>query len=142
VSKLARNCFRRQFCKSLLDSWDSLVIKNNILYRKWETPNLKSYILQIIIPKGRIKQILEKAHDSFLGEHFGVNKTSDRIRKHFYWATCKQNVKSWWRTCVVCVAKRDLSKKREIWIADNFGFLFKRLQIDILGPFPVSSSGN
>jgi len=29
--------------------WDSLVIENNILYRKWETPNLKSYILQIIL---------------------------------------------------------------------------------------------
>jgi len=74
--------------------WDSLVIKNDILHRKWETPNLKSYILQVIVPKERVKQILREAHDSFSGEHFGVKKTLDKIRKRFYWATYKQDVEN------------------------------------------------
>jgi len=47
-------------------------------------PNLKSYILQVIVPKERVKQILGEAHDSFSGEHFGVNKILDKIRKQFY----------------------------------------------------------
>jgi len=44
--------------------WDSLIIKNDIyfrrFYRKWEIYNLKSYILQVIIPRGKVKQIFQK----------------------------------------------------------------------------------
>jgi len=29
----------------------SVIIENDILYRRWKTPNLKSYILQIILRK-------------------------------------------------------------------------------------------
>jgi len=76
--------------------WESLVIKNDIFYRKWETPNFKKYVLQILVLKEKVKLILEEAHDSFSGGHFGVNKTLDRIRKRFYWATCKQDVEDWW----------------------------------------------
>jgi len=64
--------------------WESLVIENGILCRKWEAPNFKSHVFQIVVPRGRVKQILEEAHDSFSGGHFGVNKTLDRIRKRFY----------------------------------------------------------
>jgi len=31
--------------------WDSLVIKEKILYRKWESPNLHSVVFQIIVPR-------------------------------------------------------------------------------------------
>jgi len=123
--------------------WESLVIKNGILYRKWETPNFKNYVLQILVPKEKVKLILEEAHDSFSGEHFGVNKTLDRIRKRFYWATCKQDVEDWCRTCTICVAKKGPSEKgkSELQIY-NAGIPFERLQMDILGPFPVSTLGN
>jgi len=60
--------------------WESLVIENGILCRKWEASNFKSHVFQILVPRGRVKQILEEAHDSFSGGHFGVNKTLDRIR--------------------------------------------------------------
>ena len=31
--------------------WDALVVKDKILYKRWESPNLKSEIFQIIVPK-------------------------------------------------------------------------------------------
>jgi len=68
------------------------------------TPNFKIYVLQILVPKEKVKLILEEAHDSFLGGHFGVNRPLDRTRKRFYWATCKQDVENWCRTCTICVA--------------------------------------
>lgn len=52
--------------------WDSLVLKDGVLYRKWEAPNLKTSFLQLIIPRERIKKILEEAHDSPTGGHFGI----------------------------------------------------------------------
>jgi len=123
--------------------WESLVIENGILCRKWEAPNLKSHVFQILVPRGRVKRVLEEAHDSFSGGHFGVNKTLDRIRKRFYWSTCKQDVEDWCRTCLVCVAKKGPSEKgrSELQIY-NAGTPFERLQMDILGPFPISNLGN
>jgi len=55
--------------------WNSLEIQSGVLYKRWETPNLKNVLLQLIVPKTRIKQILEEAHDSPSGGHFGINKT-------------------------------------------------------------------
>jgi len=63
--------------------WESLVIENGILYKRWETPNFKSHVLQILVPRERVEQILEETYSSS-GGHFGVNKTLDRIRKRFY----------------------------------------------------------
>jgi len=38
-------------------------VQNRVLYKKWETPNLKSSILQIIVPQKCIKWILEETHE-------------------------------------------------------------------------------
>jgi len=59
-------------------------LKDGILYKKWEAPNLRSSIFQLVVPRKRINQILEEAHDSSSGGHFEVNKTMDKIRKRFY----------------------------------------------------------
>ncbi|XP_024890231.1 uncharacterized protein LOC112466400, partial [Temnothorax curvispinosus] len=52
--------------------WDALVLKEGILYRKWEAPNLKSSFLQLIVPRRLVKGILEEMHNSPSGGHFGV----------------------------------------------------------------------
>jgi len=30
--------------------WDALVVKDDILYRRWEAPNLKKSVFQLIVP--------------------------------------------------------------------------------------------
>ena len=123
--------------------WDALIIKNGVLYRKWIAPNLKTEVLQIVVPRNRINQILEEAHDSPVGGHFGVNKTLEKIRKRFYWATCKSDVENWCRTCKICVAKKGPPNqgKSPLQIY-NVGAPFERIQMDILGPLPLTFSGN
>ncbi|XP_018378085.1 PREDICTED: uncharacterized protein LOC108770849 [Trachymyrmex cornetzi] len=74
--------------------WDSLELRNGVLYKRWEAPNLRDSIAQLVVPKGRIQQILEQAHDSPSGGHFGISKTLEKIRKRFYWASCKQDVET------------------------------------------------
>ena len=119
------------------------MLKNGILHRKWESPNLQTCIFQIVVPRKRIKQILEETHDSSSGGHFGMNKTLDKIRKRFYWATCKQDVEDWCKSCKICMAERGPSDKgkSEMQIY-NAGVPFERMQMDILGPFPTSYTGN
>jgi len=91
----------------------------------------------------RINQILVAAHDSPSGGHFGINKILDKVRKRFYWASCKQDVENWYRTCKICNAKNGSSEKEKSPLQIyNVGTPFERVQMDILGPLPISSSGN
>ncbi|KAL6421191.1 hypothetical protein ACFW04_013744 [Cataglyphis niger] len=97
---------------------------------KWKSPNFKNCVFQIIIPQKRVKEILEEAHDSSLGGHFEINKTLEKIWKKFYWATCKQDVENWCRSCRICIAKKRPSDKRSKMQIYNAGVPFERIQID------------
>jgi len=123
--------------------WDALIIKNGVLYKKWVAPNLETNILQLIVPHHCVKEILEEAHDSSIEGHFGVNKTLEKIRKRFYWATCKQDVENWCKSCKVCVSKQGPSRKgKSLLQIYNVGLPFQRVQMDVLGPLPKTDSGN
>jgi len=79
--------------KVYLFYWNALFLRNGLLYKKWESPNSKSEILQVV-PCNRINQILIAAYDSPSGGHFGINKILDKVRKRFYRTSCKQDVEN------------------------------------------------
>ena len=87
-----------------------------------------------MVPKRKISEILEESHNSPTGGHFGINKTLEKIRKRFYWATCKKDVKNWCKSCKIGIAKKGPPDKRhgEMKIY-NSGLPFVRLQMDICG---------
>ncbi|GBN21411.1 hypothetical protein AVEN_246369-1 [Araneus ventricosus] len=65
--------------------WDSLYLKDGVLYRKWESDDGRSCRWQLILPKSRIQAVLQETHDSASGGHFGVMKTLRRTREQYYW---------------------------------------------------------
>jgi len=75
--------------KVYLSCWDALFLRNGVFYKKWKSPNSKSEILQVVVPCNRINQILVAAHNLLSGGRFGINKILDKVRKRFYWASCK-----------------------------------------------------
>ncbi|GBN44541.1 Transposon Ty3-G Gag-Pol polyprotein [Araneus ventricosus] len=64
--------------------WDSLRLKDGILYRKWESDDGSYCRWQLILPKGRIPEVLRETHGSASGGHFGVMKTLSKTRELFY----------------------------------------------------------
>jgi len=123
--------------------WDALVFEDGVLYKKWTAPNLKTSVLQLLVPRHRVKEILEEAHSSSIGGHFGINKTLEKVRKRFYWASCKQDVEHWCKTCKVCISKQGPSGKGKSPLQIyNVGLPFQRVQMDVLGPLPKTHFGN
>jgi hypothetical protein len=61
--------------------WKSLAAKNGILQRNWESPNGRSQIAQIVIPRSRVKDVLTELHSGPSGGHLGINKTLNKVRK-------------------------------------------------------------
>jgi len=60
--------------------WDALVAHNGVLHKKWEAPNLKSNVMQIVSQRC-IKRVLEEAHDTLSSGHFEINKEISFWRK-------------------------------------------------------------
>ncbi|KAI5725816.1 hypothetical protein M8J77_020471 [Diaphorina citri] len=92
--------------KSYIVQWDSLVLESGVLKRRWESLNGRNVRLQIILPRARVKEVLEELHGGTSGGHLGVNKTVDKVRERFYWLRMKQDVEDYCRRCASCAASK------------------------------------
>ena len=129
--------------KILWAQWDSLRLIDGILYRVWEDSCCKREILQVVVATVLRKQVFGFLHDSKTGGHFGVNKTIGKIREKFYWPKLRDDVKVWCGQCDVCAVRKGPSRKIKAPLATYVvGLPMERVAIDVLGPLPVSESGN
>ncbi|GBM75960.1 Retrovirus-related Pol polyprotein from transposon 412 [Araneus ventricosus] len=123
--------------------WDSLHLKDGVLYRKWESDDGNSCRWQLILPKSRIPEVLRETHDSASGGHFGVMKTLSKTRESFYWDRLRADVENWCRECHACGARKGPKTRTKGRLQRyNVGAPFERMALDILGPFPVTTKGN
>ena len=122
---------------------DSLVIKDDILYRKWENFNGKLIDWHIVVPKSLRPTVLRELHDSPTGGHFGVKKTLYKVQQRFFWYQMRQDVEHWCNVCDICAARKmPIKKPRSAMKQYNVGAPLERVGIDIMGPFPCSKQGN
>ncbi|GBO33123.1 Retrovirus-related Pol polyprotein from transposon 297 [Araneus ventricosus] len=123
--------------------WDSLHLKDGVLYRKWESDGGNSCRWQLILPKSRIPEVLRETHDSASGGHFGVMKTLSKTRERFYWDRLRADVENCCRECHACGARKGPKTRTKGRLQRyNVGAPFERMALDILGPFPVTTKGN
>ncbi|GFW52474.1 retrovirus-related Pol polyprotein from transposon 297 [Trichonephila clavipes] len=55
--------------------WNSLHLRDGVLYRKFESEDGKTFRWQLVLPRSRIPEVLKELHGSPTGGHFGVMKT-------------------------------------------------------------------
>ncbi|KAK2577752.1 hypothetical protein KPH14_011855, partial [Odynerus spinipes] len=129
--------------KYLWKIWDSLEIKHELLFRRWESADGKEVSLLLVVPKAKVEEILKECHDSPTGGHFGVKKTLAKVRQRFFWLSNRTDVEDWCRRCFRCSAKKGPKMKGKGALKIyNVGAPFERIALDIVGPLPKSSSGN
>ena len=46
---------------------------------------IEAKTLQLLVPKALRQEIVRNNHDTLLSGHFGVNKTSSKIKKKYHW---------------------------------------------------------
>ena len=97
--------------------WDSLVMKQDILYRKWESTDGKEAKLQLIVPKSLREEILTQLHNHPTAGHFGVTKTMQRVKSRFYWPYCRKDVQMWCARCALCSSKKGPSQRQKAPLA-------------------------
>lgn len=67
--------------KTFWAQWDSLCLRNDILYRKWESSDGLTTRLQLVLPKALREEVLTHLHTHPTRGHFGVKKTLEKVRE-------------------------------------------------------------
>lgn len=112
------------------------VITASRLYRN--TPDGK----KLVVPQAIRWRVTKLNHDD--AGHFGVEKTLERMRKHFWFPRMRRYVKSYLDACPECCMNKVKGGKpdSQLHIQDVIPIPFRSINIDHIGPFPKSKRGN
>jgi len=128
-----------QNLKKNLQSNTKLSFCNNILYHK-----SKQGFQRIVLPLVLRSEILHDIHDIPISAHFGFTRCFKKLSRIYYWPSMKKDLYSYIQSCSSCIAqKRHYGKihglLKPIPVPSE---PFEMVSTDILGPFPISDSGN
>ncbi|KAL6466836.1 hypothetical protein MHYP_G00246400 [Metynnis hypsauchen] len=129
--------------KALRSNWASFSLSDGVLCHTWEDPANGRRVFQVVIPRSLRDSVLRGVHGSPGAGHFGVTKTLKRLRQRFYWPGCRADVELFVHCCDVCAAKKGPSRAPRAPLHPyQCGGPMERVAVDVLGPFPVTDSGN
>lgn len=79
-----------------------------------------------------------------MGGHKGETKTYERIRERFYWKGMREEIHDYVRSCESCQKKKLTRQQTKIpmKITDTPIRTFEKVQIDLVGPLPTTTSRN
>ena len=130
--------------KHLWSNWDRLVLKNGVLYRRWESNDGSQIRWQLVVPLDKRETTFKLLHDNLLGGHLGLYKTHEKLKLRFWWYGMSTHVKLWCRQCLTCQQAKDPTTKLRAPLKPYVaGYPMERIHVDILGPFhPATPRGN
>ena len=125
-------------------------LRDGVLMRKWRPTDIPAsedwaVVHQIVVPENYRQEIMRLAHEIPMGGHLGINKTCDRIMRHFFWPGLRRSVSEFCRTCHSCqmVGKPSVTVPvAPLQPIPAFEEPFSRVIIDCVGPLPKTKSGN
>ena len=137
---------QKQARKLLLEASDYLLIDGILFHssikKSRRERNLDNY--QIVVPRLMRNLVLQVCHDSPLGGHSGIKNTIDRVREHYYFPKLSTIVSDYVRSCHECQIRKTSSFHTKAGIVPfpTPSQPFEVWEVDLCGPFPLSSSGH
>lgn len=120
---------------------ENLLLSNNCLFYRWEFPEETRKLF--IVPDAMKGEVMEIAHCSPLSGHPGIKRTIQRLRQSFYWYNMTDYVTTFVGACEKCALSKKANKVNKSLMQQYCaGSPMDRIQLDILGPFPISKQGN
>ena len=129
--------------KALWGQWDHLEVRGSLLFRKSEAENTNSPRWQLLVPKGRWKEVFRHLHDHRTGGHLGLAKTLEKIQVAFYWPRMQDIVEYLCKICDKCAARKPTLQHQRAPLKQYIvGCPLERIAVDILRPLPKTKRGN
>jgi len=120
----------------LFAQWDSLVLENNVLYRRYHYPDGTTKYLQVVLPAKLTRPYIERMHAD-LG-HFGRTKTCLALACGAYFPGWHSLTGLIVCNCATCnMHQRSHLKPRQANLKPTREFRpMSVIHIDLVGPFP------
>ena len=98
----------------------------------------------VIPPVNQREEIIKEFHESVIGGHKGASKTYWRVRSNYFWENMKSDVQRIVKNCKNCQRNKLVRQgtRQPMFITDTPKQPFEKVQIDMVGPLPVTSKGN
>ena len=126
-----------------LQSTSAYCLEDGLLYHVEKGTKTRPHTrMQLVIPLAFRKIVLESAHDGYLGGHLGIEKTTDKISKSYYWSTMLKDVMQYVQSCETCQRKKLVKERRPMQDMPTPSAPMEIVGIDTCGPFPVTETGN
>ena len=124
--------------KEVKDLREQVQIKNGVVFAKHPSGTTAIFAPQVLVP-----QILQAAHNSRLGGHMGLFKTSARILEKYYWPSMLRDIKEHIRLCQECQRTKPWGRPNRVPLKplEQPPGPNHRIHIDLFGPLATSGSG-
>ena len=121
--------------KTLWRHWDR--------YREFTIDENSETVLQLVVPASKREELVKYFHDIPSSGHPGAEKTLEKAMHSFYWPAMMKYIEDYCLTCDKCVAKKLPIKKHRAPLGQYLvGEPMERIQLDVVGPLPLSKNGN
>ena len=128
--------------RALLYEWGKLEVKQGLLYRRWESNDLKVIRLQLVLPFEYRDQVMQQLHDAKTAGHLGRRKTIYRVQLRYYWFKMREDIIRYLQTCHLCqMRKRPGKTPRSEMKVQPTGTVFQRIAMDLCGKIKETSRG-
>lgn len=95
-----------QDLKIYYNSYDRLIILENVLCRSWDQKTSEKPIWLACVPDSLQEEVIRACHDPPESGHFCAVKTLDRIRNSFYFPKVDIKTRLYVGACEICIKKR------------------------------------
>ena len=79
-----------------------LVVRNEILWRKYTQQGTNTCIFQAVIPETLVSEILPQLHGSTLSGHYGIQKTVQKALQYYFWPLMYTDISRFCKSCESC----------------------------------------
>ena len=94
---------------------------------------------RIIVPTMLQKELVVSFHSD---DHAGTDRTLSRISQYYYWYGISSTVKQVVQACLTCQQNKTSKIEATSTKTLNTGATLDQVSIDLVGPFPLTTSGN
>lgn len=124
--------------------WDRLVMRDGVLCIK-DSNETQQETYRIVAPENIRREILLQLHDSKTSGHLGRDRTTELVRKRFYWPGLSEDVRRWCRSCTQCAKRKPgpgLGRSPLRPTIAQVSQPLDRVAVDILGGLQETENGN
>ena len=135
-------CATSPATRHYLVHWDSLVINQGMLFRKYVSKDCTENF-QFIVPREMKTEILYRMHSGIMAGHLGRKKTKGKLLARYYWYKVREDINNWIMQCAICGANKLPCRTPRAPMGNmRVGAPLDRITTDFVGPLPITPRGN